>query len=269
MKRKKWQIGGTDLVLIINNQLKFLLVKADILSGICIYRRNQQLFSCSGPDQIQISSKRPWGIYNHGLIKLGTWGVCGLKWKPDGCAPGTEPFFAIMQRIPVATNKTLRTLWQHREVWPEIADLFKRADSIKFEDFKRKVTVLFAKMDILVELSFPNNHFGLEQGFRPQKKLLKLDCEDQVFKKALSVFLGNSDLKPLYYQLFGLDLLKLTEAERKVLCGRWEEHDLGVTGRVVIEPGLSRPIDWIDNRMGRRDYHIGEDFFRGKVGSVS
>ena len=215
------------------------------------------------PDLPQLSSNYPSSKVHSGLIHLGRWAVCGLKWRVQDAPPGMGRLAEIMQKIPVVTHKALHALMKNRAIWDDLAQLFRRADTLDYDEFLARANNLFLKANIFIALSLPNNHLGIQRGARIGQNLHQLGEEDISFRKGMAILKQAPSLKSVFYEMIGIDILSLTEGERQSLMKRWESHDFSISGRVIIEE-MDRPIDWMEMNSGRKYYHISRALLRGE-----
>ena len=206
--------------------------------------------------EVRLSTNFPNGKMTSGLIRLGRWAVCGLKWRTQDAPAGMKGLVELMQKIPVATHKAFHTLAGNSEIWSDLCRLFKRADAMELTQFLEQASRTFSRANIVISLSLPNNHLCLEQGARVGGKLLQIEKESISFKKGLALFQQQASLKSVFYEMFGMDLFKVTEAQRRFIFDRLESHGFSFTGRLVIEDMGDRSIDWMETRAGRKYYHI-------------
>ncbi|NQU18050.1 MAG: hypothetical protein HQ564_08285 [Candidatus Saganbacteria bacterium] len=212
---------------------------------------------------VQPSAQRPWHKIESGLVKLGSWGICGMAWKWGGPGKprGIDDFVAVMNKVPVATKKAFRQLWKHREICGNILDLLDKADTLELEEFEYQIAGLLRKVDLFVYL-FPNNHVGIECGDPFVNQLLNIQSEEKAFSQASDVFFRNPDIAHLFYKMHDLDIFKLTTADLKKLREGADRPGLSISGRIVMtEQQMSGQTvsgigGMLANRMGRKDFYF-------------
>jgi hypothetical protein len=98
-----------------------------------------------GPNKIHI--KR---LLQERFTNLSENGICGTRPTTEiqDCPLGFAKLAKILSRIPVATLEAAKSLWQHPEIWDEVLDIMKRAESVPFAQFKLELSEALHKANI-------------------------------------------------------------------------------------------------------------------------